>query len=276
MLEDIFTYQNLQRTNVSLKESLFSEKYRHKTVLITGGAGSIAYNIILNLLESDVKRIIVLDISEYLIFKCKTQLSSKPNAEKLVLRIGDVKDKDTVKDVLYEFNPTVVIHAAALKHVDLGEENLLQFYENNFFGTKVLFDACSSSKVDDFIFLSTDKAVEPRNFMGLTKKMAEIYLQRNISNTLNVRIVRFGNVIMSRGSLIPLVQQQIKDNINIVIRGVETSRYFIYSEVVAKTILNILTLDDKNESYLIKMNKPILIDEIVNGLLRSKKFLVKS
>ena len=136
MLEDIFTYQNLQRTNVSLKESLFSEKYRHKTVLITGGAGSIAYNIILNLLESDVKRIIVLDISEYLIFKCKTQLSSKPNAEKLVLRIGDVKDKDTVKDVLYEFNPTVVIHAAALKHVDLGEENLLQFYENNFLELK--------------------------------------------------------------------------------------------------------------------------------------------
>ena len=125
-----------------------------------------------------------------------------------------------------------------------------------------------------FFFLQI-KLWNQETLWDLQKKW-QIYLQRNISNTLNVRIVRFGNVIMSRGSLIPLVQQQIKDNINIVIRGVETSRYFIYSEVVAKTILNILTLDDKNESYLIKMNKPILIDEIVNGLVRSKKFLVKS
>ena len=206
MLEEIFKYQNQQRENVLLKQDSLDNKYFNKTILITGGGGTIGQAIVQQLLNSQIRRIIIYDFSEYAIFTCKVRFSE--NFDKLIFKIGDVRNRKSVIDVLIEFKPDVVFHAAAYKHLELAENNLVQVYENNFIGTKILYDECIVSKVKEFILISTDKAVSPTSFMGLTKKMAS-YTLNVTKKAIDYKIIRFGNVIMSRGSLLPLIEEQI-------------------------------------------------------------------
>ncbi|MFD2568104.1 polysaccharide biosynthesis protein [Pseudotenacibaculum haliotis] len=267
MLDNLFKYQQKQKESTHVKWDVFNKKYLDKTILITGGAGTIGAEIVKSLSLSQVKRVIVFDFSEFSIFKLKNELNQDELIPEIIYKIGDIKDSNRIRELLIEYSPDVIIHTAAYKHLDLMEENAIEAYKNNFLGTKNVFLEALKNNIKEFIFVSTDKAVEPLSIMGLTKKMAEIYLRYSKNDSIQFKIIRFGNVIGSLGSIIPLVKKLIKHDKTITVRDKNTQRFFIYPETVAKTLLNTLTLNSKNTTYLIKMGDPIFIKDIVKAII---------
>lgn len=273
MLDQIFKAQFTKKDRIKVKRVDFAEKYQYATILITGGAGSIGSALVNELCKLQVKRIVVLDLSELSVFNLKNAHSHHVNVE-FVYKVCDVRNEKGIENIIQEFEPTTIIHAAAYKHVQLMEDNPEQAYLTNYLGSIKLFDLAKKLKVPEFIFVSTDKAVEPINMMGLSKKMVEMYLKRETSSLTSIKIIRFGNVLKSSGSLIPEIKRQISSCEDLLIRNKESERYFIHSQVLACTILNILTLSVVKEVYLIEMGLPISILKVfqkMKELLNSDK-----
>lgn len=264
MLDQIFAYQLEKKKSVTVKRQDFERKYKNSSILITGGAGSIGVALIRELCKLSLKELIVLDISELSIFNLKNELSNL--SFDVIFKICDIKEKENVRDIIEQYSPNTIIHAAAYKHVVLMEENPEQAYKTNYLASVNLFEIAKQQKVSDFVFVSTDKAVEPRNIMGLSKKMFELYLKNDHSKSISKKILRFGNVINSSGSLIPLIKEQIKYDRQLEVRGKRTERYFIHPVTLANTILNILTLPYEMSLFLIEMGKPVKIIEIINAV----------
>ena len=261
MFESFFIKQALQKST-SLISDEFMKKYQHHTILITGAGGSIGSKIVEELVKINFKNIVLLDHSELHLFKLKKKYSSPDfNYE-----IGDIRDHKKIDFIMGLYKPKLVIHAAAYKHVSLVENDMYELIRTNVEGTINVYTSSLKHKVSDFIFISTDKAVNPINNMGLSKMLAELFLKSYFNTkTLNTKIIRFGNVINSNGSVVPVFINNIQNGAILKVRGEDVERYFIYDSVVAKSILN-FSIENRNSMYLLEMNTPIKIVDLANYL----------
>ena len=261
MFESFFINQALQKSTSFICDE-FLKKYQHHTILITGAGGSIGSKIVEELVKINFKNIVLLDHSELHLFKLKKKYSSLDfNYE-----IGDIRDYKKIDFIMGLYKPKLVIHAAAYKHVSLVENDIYELIRTNVEGTINVYTSSLKHKVSDFIFISTDKAVNPINNMGLSKMLAELFLKSYFNtNTLNTKIIRFGNVINSNGSVVPVFINNIQNGAILKVRGEDVERYFIYDSVVAKSILN-NSIENRNGMYLLEMNTPIKIVDLANYL----------
>jgi FlaA1/EpsC-like NDP-sugar epimerase len=246
------------------------KSYRGKRVLVTGGAGSIGSEVIRQLALMEAGEVFVADNSEYFLFVLEQELNVKFPEINIRYILLDVCDEKHLELVFSTYQPEVVVHAAAYKHVPLSETNPYSVFRVNSIGTSLLVSLSIKHSVGMFILLSTDKAVSPSNVMGRTKRIAELLTQEKIreSNTqTRAAIVRFGNVINSRGSVIPLFIEQINSGGPITVTHRDVERYFMSIHEAVKLMLSAGTLGEKGEIFTLEMGDRIKILDVAKEML---------
>jgi FlaA1/EpsC-like NDP-sugar epimerase len=247
--------------------------YRDKTVFITGGAGSIGSEIVRQLIDLGAKNVIVYDNSEYLIFNLDQSLREKGIRNKCKLTIGNILNKEKLNLVIKREKPDLIFHAAAYKHVYLMEDNIDEAVLNNVIGTKNVIDAAISNRISQFTFISTDKVVNPTSIMGATKKLCEYYIKCLDSRVTKFNIVRFGNVINSNGSVLPLFERQIENNKYVTVTHKKIRRFFMSIREAAQLVIESTAGNSKNSIHILDMGELIKIYEIAECLIRSKNLM---
>lgn len=257
------------REEVVLDEKSIKRFIRGKRILITGSGGSIGSELVRQCSKFSPSIILMLDISEYNLFEInlETQNSNPEILFKPIL--ADIKEYNVIHDIFEQYKPQVVFHAAAYKHVPLQEYFPQEAVKTNIYGTVNLADISIKHNVEKFVLVSTDKAVRPTNVMGATKRLAEIYLQKfNLDNNSTSFIaVRFGNVLGSSGSVIPIFQKQIKLGGPLTITDPNMERYFMSIPEASQLILQSGALGRGGEVFILDMGKPIKIIDIAEELI---------
>lgn len=259
----------LQRGPVFLDLSLIENFIKNKKILITGAAGSIGSEVSRQIAKFNPALIILLDQDETGIFNISEQLRSKfPNLN-FSAEIADIQDKDKIDYLLKKFQPQVLFHAAAYKHVHLMEDNPDEAVKNNIFGTKIVAEAALKYGLEKFIFISSDKAVKPSSVMGATKRIGEMVCQfLNKKGVTKFISVRFGNVLDSRGSVIPVFKEQIKKGGPIEITHPEMKRYFMLISEACLLVMQAAEMGQGGEVFVLDMGKPIKILDLAKDLIR--------
>lgn len=247
-----------------------------KTVLVSGGAGSIGSEICRQLCKLGPERIIVYDLNENSSYTLALEIGRRYPEQKFQLIIGSVRDADKLSDVFAKFKPDVVFHAAAHKHVPLMENDPEEAVKNNIFGTHNLCNAALENGTSNFILISTDKAVNPTNVMGASKRMCE-YIIKGMNDRVHrsegryktvFSAVRFGNVLGSNGSVIPLFKQQLAEGGPITITDKRMTRYFMTIPEAAMLVIESGSLASGGEIYILDMGTPVSIDEMARNMIR--------
>ena len=259
----------LGRQEVNLDRSSISNYIYGKRVLVTGAGGSIGSELVKQCLGYSPDLLLLFDQSEHNLFNIDNYCKKIRNSTGIHPILGDIRDKSMVNSVFNSFQPHVVLHAAAYKHVPMQENNPWEAVITNIQGTLNVMEACENNDVDRFVLVSTDKAVNPTNIMGATKRVSEILIQ---SKTKNSKVkylgVRFGNVIGSSGSVIPTFQEQINNGGPITITDPNMKRYFMSIPEAAQLILQAGSIGENGEIYVLDMGKPVLVKEIAYELIR--------
>jgi FlaA1/EpsC-like NDP-sugar epimerase len=261
----------LGRDVVRISESAteMSICFRNKTILISGAGGSIGGELCRQLALLSPRMLVLVDKDENSIFETGSELKSKFPFANTKSFIADLRNRERLGRVFADVHPDVVFHAAAHKHVPLMEENVFDAVDNNVFGTVNLIDACREFGVGRFVMLSTDKAVDCANVMGATKRISELFIQRSAANNSRTKFacVRFGNVLASRGSVVPIFQRQIADGGPITITHPETTRYFMTIPEASQLVIQAASLGEKGEIFILEMGKPIKILNLARDLI---------
>ena len=267
---------NLDDLNkISLEEILNKEvldtkkidfnSFKDKSILVTGGAGSIGSEISKQLLGTKLKRLLILDHSELNIYRLNQKIKSK----KMQIILGNIQDTTLMKKIIHDKKIDYIFHAAAYKHVKYLEDNVYAAIKNNIFGTLSLLKASKHKKVH-FTFISTDKAVEPKTVLGITKRIGEILIThyatyKNLKKS-KFNIVRFGNVIGSDGSALPYFLNQIKQDLPISLTDKKMERYFMTIKEACELVLQSTKINTKNRILFLDMGKPVKILNIITKL----------
>lgn len=246
-----------------------------KVVLVTGAGGSIGSEICKQLLPFMPRKIVLLGHGEYSIYNIEMELNryNESNITEIVTEIADIQDKRKIYSVMHEHNPDIIYHAAAHKHVPLMERNPEEALKNNLIGTKNVAEAANLFNVETFVMISTDKAVNPTNVMGATKKLAEMivhYMDRT-SNTRFIT-VRFGNVLGSRGSVIPLFKKQIENGGPVTVTHPKVVRYFMTIPEASRLVIQAGSIAKGGEIFVLDMGEPVKIIDIANKLIELSGF----
>lgn len=247
--------------------------YRGKTVFITGGAGSIGSEIVRQLIDLEVKRVTVYDNSEYLVFLLEQQLKERGMRDQCELIVGNILHNNKLDALFSRIKPDIVFHAAAYKHVHLMQDNIDEAIYNNVVGTKRVVDAAVANGVKLFTFISTDKVVNPTSIMGATKKLCEYYIQCLQSKTTKFNIVRFGNVINSNGSALPLFERQIALHKYVTVTHKKMQRFFMSIREAASLVVESTANGKPNSIHILNMGELINIYEVALCLICSKNFI---
>ncbi len=271
-LRKIGIYDLIGREEVMVNSDVIKQEFYAKTVLVTGAGGSIGSEICRQLLKFTAKRIVMIGRGEYSIYNLVKSISENCKfldyCPEVVYRIVDIKDKRLMEKIFIEFRPDIVFHAAAHKHVPLMEQNEIEALQNNVLGTKNIVDLSSRYSVSRFVLISTDKAVRPVNIMGATKRLAELVALHYFHDRgLNVSIVRFGNVVGSRGSVIPLFQEQIEKGGPVTVTHPEITRYFMSIPEASLLVINASALSKGGEIFVLDMGKQFRILDIAKNLI---------
>lgn len=269
LLPEDFLGRPFVRQNI---ESL-KKFYKNKTVFVTGGAGSIGSEIVRQLLDLDVKRVIVYDNSEYLTFMLEQQLKESGVRDRADLVIGNILNSNKLNRLLSNIKPDIVFHAAAYKHVHLMQDNIDESIHNNVIGTKRLIDAVTAHKIPQLTFISTDKVVNPTSVMGATKKLCEYYIKSLGQQPTHFNVVRFGNVINSNGSVLPLFERQIDLYRYVTVTHKDMKRFFMSIREAAQLVIESSADKRLNSIYVLNMGELINIYEVAKSLIRSKNLL---
>ncbi|HLC94409.1 MAG TPA: polysaccharide biosynthesis protein [Patescibacteria group bacterium] len=247
--------------------------YRGKVVFVTGGAGSIGSDIVKQLIDLDVKKVVVYDNSEYLIFLLEQQLKESGLRDRSELIVGSILHYNKLNMLMKRIRPDIVFHAAAYKHVHLMQDNIDEAIYNNVIGTKRVIDAALANGVKLFTFISTDKVVNPTSIMGATKKLCEYYIQSLKPEKMKFNIVRFGNVINSNGSALPLFERQIVLHKYVTVTHKKMERFFMSIREAAQLVIESTANGKTDVIHILNMGELINIYEIALCLIRSKNLV---
>ena len=260
----------LGREEIKLDMEAISEKLTGKTILVTGAGGSIGSELCRQVLKFNPKEIILLGHGENYIYTIDMELGQKISSKtKIIPIIADVQHRNRIFEIISEFKPDVIYHAAAHKHVPLMENNPLEAVKNNIFGTKNVVEAADMFGVEYFVMVSTDKAVNPPNVMGATKRIAEMIVQNLAKNsTTKYAAVRFGNVLGSRGSVVPLFKKQIAAGGPLTITDERMTRYFMTIPEASRLVIQAGTLANSGEVFVLDMGEPVKIVDLAKNLIR--------
>ena len=272
-IRDINIEDLLFREPISLKDKDTMAYYNGKRVLVTGAGGSIGSELSRQLAAMDPKQLILLDVYENSIYELQQELKRRHgNALELHTVITSVCDANRMDEVFERFKPQVVFHAAAHKHVPLMEENCGEAVHNNVFGTYTTVQAAEKHGASRFVLISTDKAVNPTNMMGATKRLCEIIVQSRRASQTHFAAVRFGNVLGSNGSVVPLFRKQIEEGGPVTITDKRIIRYFMTIPEAAQLVLRSGRRAERSEVYVLDMGKPIKILDLAKKLISLSGF----
>ena len=273
-LREIDIEDLLGRDPILPNRSLLDASIRGKSVMVSGAGGSIGSELCRQIVLLAPKRLILFENSEFALYNIDRELQAIIESRKLDVKmhavLGNAHHKYRVRDVMQAFNVQTVYHAAAYKHVPIVEQNLVEGVHNNVFSTWHAAEAALEAGVETFVLISTDKAVNPTNVMGATKRLAEIVLQAMQTQTTNTRfcMVRFGNVLGSSGSVVPLFQEQIRRGGPVTVTHREVRRYFMTIPEAAQLVLQAGSMGTGGDVFVLDMGQPVEIDELARRMIK--------
>ena len=259
----------LFRNEIEVIDSATREFYKGKTILVTGGGGSIGSELVRQIAICEPKKLILFDIYENNAYDVEQELLRKyGNTPAFVVEIGSVRDRARLEAVFSAYRPDIVFHAAAHKHVPLMEHSNCEAIKNNVFGTYNTADMAEKYGTKKFILISTDKAVNPTNIMGASKRMCEMIVQCRVGGNTAFSAVRFGNVLGSNGSVIPLFKQQIMSGGPITIADKRIIRYFMTIPEASGLVMQAGAMAKSGELFVLDMGKPVRIYELAENMIK--------
>ena len=276
-IRDVRIEDLLGRDEVELDLETISSKITNKTILITGAGGSIGSEICRQVARFNPKKLLLLGHGENSIYTIDMEIRKKVSSDtEIIPIIADVQDRNRIFEIVADYKPDVIYHAAAHKHVPLMEYNPMEAVKNNIFGTKNVAEAADMFGVGHFVLISTDKAVNPPNIMGATKRFAEMIVQ-NIAKVSDTKFaaVRFGNVLGSRGSVVPLFKKQIAEGGPITVTDPEMTRYFMTIPEASRLVIQAGTLAEGGEVFVLDMGEPVKIVDLAKNLIKLSGFQVE-
>lgn len=272
-MRDVDLKDLLGREEIELDKIGVSNYLDGKTVLVTGGGGSIGSELCRQIANFKPKKLLILDIYENSAYDIQNELRMNYKDLDLFTIIASVRDKKRIRKIFKEYSPDVVFHAAAHKHVPLMEDNPEEAIKNNVVGTLNVCEVCDEFNVDKFVLISTDKAVNPTNIMGATKRLCEMIVQAmNKKSKTDYVAVRFGNVLGSNGSVIPLFKNQIKNGGPVTLTHKEIIRYFMLIPEAAQLVLQAGSYAKGGEIFVLDMGEPVKIYDLAKKLIRLSGF----
>jgi nucleoside-diphosphate-sugar epimerase len=276
----------LGREQVRSFEHLMKINVFNKVVLVSGAGGSIGSEISRQVLKLNPKKIILFENSEFALYKINMYLNNFKKKNKkleniqIISLLGSITDENLVELTISQWKPDIVFHSAAYKHIKLVEKNIIESIKNNFFGTVNILKSSISNKISNFVLISTDKAVKPINLMGATKRLAEMYIQAlkkfndyNLSS--NLTIVRFGNVLDSSGSVIPIFKNQIKSGGPLTLSDYNVTRYFMTIPEASSLVIQASAMKKKDEIFVLDMGKPVKILDLAHKMISLSGLTIK-
>ena len=263
-IEDLLGRDPIELDNKNIKNLI-----KDKTVLVTGGGGSIGSELCRQIIKYKPQNLVILDIYENTLYDIERELEADYPTANIKAIIGSVRDKERLEEVFNKYKPNVVFHAAAHKHVPLMETSPLEAIHNNVFGTYNVVNCADKYGVEKFVLISTDKAVNPTNIMGASKRVCEMIVQtKNKTSKTDFVAVRFGNVLGSNGSVIPLMKKQIEKGGPVTVTHKEITRYFMTIPEAVQLILQAVTYAKGGEIFVLDMGEPVKIYDLAVSLIR--------
>ncbi len=259
----------LGRKAIKLPKNNILDEINNKSILVTGAAGSIGSEIVKQLLDLKPKKVIILDQAESALYDLKQELNFSSKSSNFEIVIGDVTRKERIKKIFSTYQPEIVFHAAAYKHVPLMELNPTESIRTNVIGTKIIADYAAEYDVQKFILVSTDKAVNPTNVMGASKRSAEMYCQAlNQNHKTKFIITRFGNVLGSNGSVIPLFKKQIQNGGPLTVTHRKVTRFFMTIQEACQLVLEASSMGNGGEIFVFDMGKSMKIIDLAHKMIQ--------
>ena len=276
-ITEISIDEALGREIVEPKYELINSTIQNKIVLITGAGGSIGSELARQIVNAKPKKILILDSSEYALYKIDQELNEHSLNCSIISILGDITDHDFIENI-FKNKIDIIYHAAAYKHVPLVEKNIIQSVKNNIYGVINLSKHAEKHGVRNFVLISSDKAVRPSNIMGLTKRVCEIILQSKskLSKSTLYTVVRFGNVLNSSGSVIPLFKKQIKNGGPITLTHKEVTRYFMTIHEAAQLVIQSAAISQQGDIFILDMGKPVKIFDLAKLMIHSSGYAISN
>ncbi|PFF41300.1 hypothetical protein CN335_07800 [Bacillus thuringiensis] len=275
---DVQVEDLLGREPIKLDDAGIGEKITGKTILVTGAGGSIGSEICRQVMKYKPAKIVLLGHGENSIYNIEMEMRvTYKDSVEITTEIADIQDRHKIFEIMKKHQPYIVYHAAAHKHVPLMERNPEEAVKNNIFGTKNVAEAADTFKVNTFVMVSTDKAVNPTNVMGATKRFAEMIVQHMASVSTGTRFVavRFGNVLGSRGSVIPLFKKQIQKGGPVTVTHPDMIRYFMTIPEASRLVIQAGTLARGGELFVLDMGAPVKIVDLAKNLITLSGFSIE-
>lgn len=280
-VKDVEVEDLLGRDPVSPKSSLMHADIKDKVVMVTGAGGSIGSELCRQIIQNEPNKLILFELSEFCLYSIERELSQYIKERSLRIEIvpimGSVQRQNRLEAVMAAFSVQTVYHAAAYKHVPLVEHNVVEGVRNNIFGTLYTAQAAINCNVETFVLISTDKAVRPTNIMGTTKRMSELVLQALADKQSYTRfcMVRFGNVLGSSGSVVPLFRKQIKQGGPVTLTHPDITRYFMTIPEAAQLVIQAGAIGMGGDVFVLDMGAPIKIKDLATKMIRLSGYSVK-
>ena len=258
----------LSRDKISLNKKNIKREYYNKRILITGGAGSIGSEIIRQLIKFKPSEILIIDNSETPMFEIRSELLSFEEDINFHFVVDSILDKDSMTHLFKKFKPEIIFHAAAFKHVSMMEENPKSAIINNILGTKNLLEVSLNSSISKFVFISSDKAVNPSSVMGVTKRICELYISKYYKEIPDIIITRFGNVLGSNGSVVKIFKDQISTGGPVTVTHPDVNRYFMTIPEASQLVLEAGAMGEKGEIFVFDMGDPVKISDLAKKMIK--------
>ncbi len=279
-LKEVDTSDLLGRYEIEADSELLDRNIKDKIVLITGAGGSIGSELARQVIRNDPKILVILDSNEYSLYSIKNELDLYMDRVNIFPVIANVTNQERISEILKVFGVETIYHTAAYKHVPLVEENPFEGVNNNIFGTLSCMRSALENEVETFVLISTDKAVRPTNIMGATKRFSEMILQaysvdKKVNSKTRMTMVRFGNVLGSSGSAIPLFQQQIQQGGPVTVTHKDVTRYFMSIPEAAELVIQAGAMGKGGDVFVLDMGEPVKIYDLAKRLINLSGMEVK-
>jgi FlaA1/EpsC-like NDP-sugar epimerase len=281
-IRDIDVHDLLGRDPVPPNPALLSACIRGKSILVTGAGGSIGSELCRQIMELSPRRLVLLEVSELALYEIERELRSlnvrHGNCVDLVALLGNAHHKHRVREIMTTLGVQTVYHAAAYKHVPIVEHNMIEGIQNNIFATFNTAEAAMECRVETFVLVSTDKAVNPTNVMGCTKRVAEMVLQglqRRGGGQTRFSMVRFGNVLESSGSVVPLFREQIREGGPVTVTHPDVIRYFMTIPEAAQLVIQAGSMGSGGDVFVLDMGSPVRIADLAKRMIQLAGYTIR-